>query len=263
MWVDSNSKKDLKGDTITSINDYFFEEVKKILSHKNESNGSAEMRGLKEKFKNAGWHRLAKNGTYVSIRNMALFVFFLQDCQDANKINPDDRVHSEDNTFLVLYKDTSFFFPEDDDITTLDWTKIGDEEPAAVAPAPTDMENNKKRIANGMDILSTAAQEKNACNKIINYQGLPDDVKEDYLHYQRGGVPLHSIFYKKDSNGKETLRRFKNNWTVDPATNVQKELFFIEFPDKPTDGTKRWNYHIQVGGHLSMHIASRQDKEIK
>ena len=37
----------------------------------------------------------------------------------------------------------------------------------------------------------------------------------------------------------------------------------MEWPDKPGESTERWHFHLQVGGHLSRHIGSRKDKEVK
>ena len=138
-----------------------------------------------------------------------------------------------------------------------------DKEPTIVPPAATDVEVNTKRIADGMDLLSQQAKERNERSEIFNWQALPVDAKEDYLRYMNGGVVLRSQIYESTTTGTEKLRRFRNTHTVNPSSNQQEECLYIEFPDKPNAATKLWNFHLQVGGHLSRHIASRKEKEVK
>ena len=66
-----------------------------------------------------------------------------------------------------------------------------------------------------------------------------------------------------NSNGVWEPRKYINDWTINPANNLQRRLNFIEFPDKPNANTKRWNYLVQVGGYLSHNIGVRTGDETK
>ena len=210
----------------------------------------------------AKWNRLTVSGLWDIIANVPDLAFYFGECADPNNLPPSDATITRNNKYIILYKDTGFMFPENDDINLLNWAEIKAQEPQAAAAAPTDLANNSKRIADGIDILSAAAQDdanyRTTKLDIINYNLMPDDVKEQYLRRIEGKLVLRSHIFKKTSNGVEVLRRFENDWTVKGGD--QKEAFIIEFSDKPDDATKLWNYLIQIGDYLTSSIGLR-DKE--
>ena len=139
------------------------------------------------------WARKDVPGTFELISNTKELAQYFKLAQDDGKVA--DMVVSENNTYLVLYMQSSFLYPANDNITCLDWNHILNRPPApaAAATVPPDVVTNAARMANDLGKIAVSASEEANLKKLrnapLNYTDFPTEAKKQFLRRQRK-VPI-------------------------------------------------------------------------
>ena len=101
----------------------------------------------------------AKNGDFINIDTTWKLVQHFRKAQNAQQLSTYDGYYSNDNKLLVLYKETTTttMYPQSQSATGLDWRQIKITPPPVVAAAPTDLETNRKIVADNIKIMAENA----------------------------------------------------------------------------------------------------------
>ena len=175
---------------------------------------------------------------------------FSNDYHDAANQHHFLKTPLQNGKFLVIFKETSGFFPICDQISGRDCTEISDTPPApapvvapVAAPAP-----DLTQIISSLNTIAKRGSDRKDLEDMrkmtLNVAGLPVDVKLIYEKRQAQAQITKSDIKKK----------FQNILTIKPGdiTNTQKELNFIRWPARKLnfliykDSTIFWNLQEHI-----------------
>ena len=147
LWDNPNDKTDLKDDAFDLINTFIWEEIHSISDHKGQRSTHESVARIKDRLDEAKlyWARKDQPGMVELISTTEQLAVQFGKMQDDNKVA--DMIVSEDNEYFVLYLKSGVLYPENDDIMSLNWSKILTQ-PPVVAPAALspDLIRNKTQM---------------------------------------------------------------------------------------------------------------------
>ena len=260
---------ELKTDAITNLNAWIHKHIKGTAGIVNNSDND---RAMLLRLSESKTRYMLKNGSFATIEDVDdlahAYTSFATDPSNTMKLI------SNDSKYLVLWKDTSLWFPADSTVNGKDWEKILDAAPTIVAPSMATAAAGltagpphlQQTIADGIATMAktSSAAEDAAAKKyeIFNVNDLKNDAKDAF-----------DVYNKRANHHRITLSDmplFCNSYTMEPTPGgIQKACNFIEYPGKPkltaagTVDTAARAYILYRDGTMFRHMTYQTERQAK
>ena len=234
----TNVKTEVKANALTLIDEWIIDKVQMECDH---GAGSAKARAMKElvKMDKSTLAGLYVNSDFEQLEDKDDLIDYINHVSVDTNCHNQLKAPSRDRKYLVIFKESSTLFLAHETITGKDWTEILDKTPPAQISDPV-----LTKISTTFKSLSKHGEDKRDLDDMkkltINVSGLPNDVKEIYLQWQ-----------KKEQIIKRDIKIFKNDLTVKDGddTNTKLELNFILWPKGKLkrQGRIEWVTKMKIG----------------
>ena len=257
-------------DAITNLNNWIYKHIKGAAAIASNSDND---RALLARLADSKTKYMLKSGSFATIED----VDDLAHAYQSFATDPSSLMKqiSNGSKYLVLWKDTSLWFPADGAVNGKDWEKIHDVAPAIVAPsvaAATGLvagpPSIQQSIADGITMMAkTSSAAEDAAKKkyeIFNVNDLKIEAKDAF-----------DIFTKRSDHHRiirSDMPLFSNSYTIDPSGaggGTQKACNFIEYPGKPklttagTVDTAARSFLIYRDGTLFRYLNNQTERQAK
>ena len=263
MWTNGNDKKVLQGNTLSTLKT----KVRAVVKAKSEDGAKAKKDTPSVKSMNKAlergkiWRLQSDNGKYKLIHDTSDLGAYIKRIQ--NDANIPDMEASRENTWIVLYNQTSRMFPARSGISCKDWSEILASAPTVVTTGTNAIVTNTGNMATSVAKLTRATIEERkmkARSEAFNWNNLPNLVKAQYKDCAEKKLIKRSDIFVLVGD-KWNPRTYRNKYTKEASSTpgipgTQRNLSMMEYPDKAYSEsggiyTRQYNYVVNMGGYVA------------